>query len=91
MSDRLKGKIAIVTGAATGLGRVIALTLHHEGATVVISDLNEKAAIAGEPSTQDLIKQEGGKSLFVKADVTNSSEFEALVDETVRQFGRLDM
>lgn len=91
MSDRLKGKIAIVTGAATGLGRVIALTLHHEGATVVIADLNEKAAISEEPSTQDLITQEGGKSLFVKTDVTISADFEALVDQTVKRFGRLDM
>jgi NAD(P)-dependent dehydrogenase (short-subunit alcohol dehydrogenase family) len=91
MPGRLFGKVAIITGAANELGRQTALTFHREGATVVCSDIRDAPTNPKDSSTQDLITQDRGKAIVVKADVTNSSEVEALVGETVKQFGRLDM
>ena len=90
MSNRLAGKVAIITGASNGLGRQIALTFHREGAIVVCSDIRETTN-AEERSTHELIVEDGGKAVFVKADVSKATEVEALVEETVKQFGQLDM
>jgi 3(or 17)beta-hydroxysteroid dehydrogenase len=65
--DRVKGKVAIVTGAAGGLGRATALLLAKEGAKVVVSDVNE----AGGKELAAEIKREGGEAIFVKHDVTS--------------------
>ena len=76
----------MVTGGASGLGRVTALALAREGAKVVVADV---AAIEGEATVQSIISA-GGQAIFVKADVTKSIEVEAMVQETVNAFGRLD-
>jgi NAD(P)-dependent dehydrogenase (short-subunit alcohol dehydrogenase family) len=84
--DRLVGKVALVTGGSSGLGRASAMALSREGAAVVVADINE----AGAAETVDMITGSGGRGCFVRADVGNSSEVEALVKEAVHRYGRLD-
>ncbi len=86
MTKQFSGKVALVTGGASGLGRVSAVALAKEGANVVVSDV---AASEGEATVQ-LITAAGGQAVFVKADVTKSSEVEAMIQATVKAFGRLD-
>jgi len=83
---RLKDKVAIVTGAASGIGKEIAKTFVREGARVVIADLNQKAADA---TATEL----GGaqKALGVAMDVTNEQQVEAGVARTIEQFKRIDV
>jgi NAD(P)-dependent dehydrogenase (short-subunit alcohol dehydrogenase family) len=82
----LAGRVALVTGAASGIGRAAALAFAREGARVVVSDV---AAEGGDETTR-LIKAAGGEACFVTADVSLETDVAALVDETVRRFGRLD-
>ncbi len=83
----LKGKTALVTGGARGIGRAIAYALAREGASVVICDLNleEDEAVALE------LKGRGVEDLGVKADVAKADEVEALVKTTLERFGRVDI
>ena len=83
----LKGKVALVTGAASGIGRQAALTLAQKGAAVVIADLNQSAADA--VATQ--IIEAGGKAMGVVMDVTDEAAVTAGVDQTVKQFGSIDV
>ena len=86
MTRLFEGKVALVTGGASGIGRVAALAFANKGAKVVVSDV----AVADGETTAQLIKQNGGQAIFVKADVTNGREIEALICATVQTFGRLD-
>ena len=79
-------KIALITGAAAGIGRATALKFASEGAKVVASDVNGK----GGEETVDLIKKAGGDAIFVKSDISQSADVKALVAETVKTYGRLD-
>jgi 3-hydroxybutyrate dehydrogenase len=83
---RLKDKVAIVTGAASGIGKEIARAYAREGARVVIADLNQTAADA-------IAAELGGplKALAVAMDVTNEQQVEAGVARTVEQFGKIDV
>lgn len=83
----LKDKVAIVTGASSGIGRAIALAYAREGARVTVSDMNQ----AGGEETVALVRAGGGNALFVAADVANPQDCEALVQRTVAHFGRLDI
>ena len=83
----LKDKIALVTGGTSGLGREAALGLAQAGAKVVVC--GRRAAEGAE--TVAMIRAAGGEAQFVAADVTVASEVEALVAETVRLYGRLDI
>src|SRR4029450_3247951 len=83
---RLKDKVAIVTGAASGIGKEIAIVFVREGARVVIADLNQKAADATATELGG-----AGKALGVAMDVTNEQQVEAGVARTVQQFGRVDI
>lgn len=83
----LSGKVAIVTGAAMGIGRACAAGLAAEGAAVVIADIDEKEGSA----TADAITQRGGAARFVRADVTSFADFERLARETVAAFGGIDI
>jgi NAD(P)-dependent dehydrogenase (short-subunit alcohol dehydrogenase family) len=82
---RLQGRIALVTGAARGLGRAIALKLAHEGAIVLAGDLQ------GCPETLELIGKDGGQGVTIQLDVTDAASARAAVAEAVRNFGRLDI
>ncbi len=81
----LQNKVALVTGASSGIGRAIALVLSREGAKVVVSDMNED----GGRETVDLVARQGGDALFVKANVAEPSDMEALVAQAVGRYGGL--
>jgi 2-hydroxycyclohexanecarboxyl-CoA dehydrogenase len=81
---KLDDKIAIVTGAGQGIGRGIATKLAAEGATVVVSDINEATA----KQTAEAI---GGGAIGVRADVTSRESVEAMVEQVHQQFGRIDV
>ena len=83
----LKNKVAIVTGASSGIGRATALVLAREGARVVVSDLN---APQGE-ETAALIRAQGGEALVVTGDVGSAQDCQLLVQETLKHFGKLDI
>ena len=83
----LKDKVALVTGASSGIGRAVALVYAREGAKVVVSDMN---AADGE-ETAALVRKLGGDALFVASDVGKPADSKALVDRAVAHFGRLDV
>ncbi|MDX1576279.1 MAG: SDR family NAD(P)-dependent oxidoreductase, partial [Kiloniellales bacterium] len=83
---RLKDKVAIVTGAAMGIGRACAERFAAEGAKVVLSDLD---TAKGEEAAEAL-QAKGGDALFVACDVGDKSQVDALVESAVAAFGRLD-
>ncbi|KAF4467733.1 oxidoreductase yxbg [Fusarium albosuccineum] len=92
---RLSGKVCIITGASSGLGRSIALGYSREGASIVCADLRHHARLEingeGSISTDELIRSKGGKAIFVQTDVSKAAEVEALVAKTVAGFGRIDV
>ncbi len=83
----LQNKVAMVSGAASGIGRAVALVWAREGAKVVVADLN----IEGGEETVKLVHAQGGDALFVAVDVGKPSECEALVNVAVAHYGRLDV
>jgi len=83
---RLDGKIALVTGGSSGIGRAAALAFAREGAKVVIADV----LIEGSEETVQIIEKSGGQAIFFKTDVSKSDEVEALIKKTAETYGRLD-
>lgn len=86
MAGVLQGKVALVTGASTGIGKASALTFAREGATVVVSDIN----VDGGRETARLIGERGGRAFFFEADVSKEDHVHALVSRAVESCGRLD-
>lgn len=86
MTKQFSGKVALVTGGASGLGRVAAIALANEGAKVVVADI---ATTEGEATAQ-MITGAGGQAIFTKSDVTKSGDVEAMVQTVLKTFGRLD-
>jgi len=84
---RFENKTAVVTGAAQGIGEVYAKALAAEGAAVVVADLNEEA---GE-KVAAAINESGGRSVFVRTDVSSHESAQAMVGRTVDEFGGLDL
>lgn len=87
MTAELDGKVGLVTGGTSGIGRETAVLFAKAGAKVVVAGRRE----AEGQETVELIRAAGGDALFVKADVSKASEVEALVKKTVENFGRLDV
>ncbi|MGA3189499.1 MAG: SDR family oxidoreductase [Bryobacteraceae bacterium] len=85
---RLQNKVAIITGAATGIGHAIAVRFAREGASVVVD-------YVGNPETanrtEEEIKSFGGKTIAVAADVSNPAQVQNLIESTVKAFGRIDV
>ena len=86
MAGRAGGKVVVVTGGASGIGRAAALKFAAEGARVVAADVR----IEGGEKTAELIQRAGGVASFVKCDVSQAGEVEALVARAVEIYGRLD-
>jgi NAD(P)-dependent dehydrogenase (short-subunit alcohol dehydrogenase family) len=84
METEFKNKVAIVTGGSFGIGRATALAFAKKGAKVVVVDWKENT------ETMDLIKNSGGEALFIKCDVSKSSDVKAMVEKTIVTYGRLD-
>ncbi|WP_439698620.1 SDR family NAD(P)-dependent oxidoreductase [Mucilaginibacter sp. AW1-7] len=85
MMSNLEHKVALITGAGSGIGKAIAILYAFAGAKVVVSDIDEK----GGNETLSTIKANGGQAIFIKADTAIPDEHKKLVDQTVQQFGGL--
>ncbi|WMT42925.1 SDR family oxidoreductase [Paenibacillus sp. D2_2] len=80
-------RVAVITGSASGIGKSTALKFAAEGDRVVVADFNEQAGQA----VVDEIKANGGEAIFVKTDVSKFEDVEALVEQAVKTFGRIDV
>jgi NAD(P)-dependent dehydrogenase (short-subunit alcohol dehydrogenase family) len=85
--ERVLGKVAIVTGAASGLGRAIAALLAKEGAKVILTDINEAEGRAAEED----IRKAGGEALFVRHDAGSETDWQEVIRMTMVKFGKLDV
>ena len=83
---QFEGKVALVTGAGSGIGRASAMAFAQAGAKVVVADI----VVAGGEETVQMIQQAGGEAIFVEADVSQASAVEAMVNKAVATYGRLD-
>ena len=86
-TNQLHGKIAVITGAASGIGRATALLFAREGASVVLTDINESA---GQTVATE-ITQQGGRAIFEAGDVTRVADCQRVVERAVRDFGTIDI
>ncbi len=86
MAGALHDKVTLITGGASGIGRATALTCAREGAKLVIADMNED----GGQQTVHTITENGGDATFMRVDVTQATEVEAMMAKTVETYGRLD-
>src|SRR4051794_16517541 len=87
MTDRLRDKVAIVTGGAAGIGQATAQLFAEEGAKVVVADINESA---GAETVSDL-ESHGGRAIFIPTEISHENEVERVCRETIKTFGRLDI
>ncbi len=86
MAELLTGKVALVTGSASGIGRATALAFAREGARTVVSDVD----VAGGGETVGMIESASGEAIFVRADVTAEEEVAVLLQATVAAYGQID-
>ncbi len=84
---RLEGNVALITGAASGIGRETSLLFAKEGAKIVAADVND----SGGEETVDLVKSGGGAAVFVQADVSKSEDCEGMIRTAESTFGKLDV
>jgi len=86
MAGILDGKVALITGASSGIGRATAKIFAREGARIILADLVE----AGGQETLGMVKDSGAEAIFVRTDVAKAQDVEAMVTQAVQTFGRLD-
>jgi NAD(P)-dependent dehydrogenase (short-subunit alcohol dehydrogenase family) len=86
MPGKLVGKVALVTGGASGIGRATALAFARESAKLIIADMNED----GGHQTVHMITEQGGEATFIRTDVSRAVEVQALISQAVATYGRLD-
>lgn len=86
MNMKFSGQVALVTGAAAGIGRATALAFAEQGLKVVLADVDENGIQAGAAAIRDA----GGEAIAVRCDVTRDEQVRALVEQTLAQYGRLD-
>jgi 3-oxoacyl-[acyl-carrier protein] reductase len=84
---RLNGKTAIITGAGSGLGRMIAIHIAKEGAMVIVNDLNNECA----QKVADEIEKDGGTAIAIKTDIFIQTEIAAMLKEAIEKFGKIDI
>jgi 3-oxoacyl-[acyl-carrier protein] reductase len=84
---KLKDRVAIITGAGSGIGAATAMAMAAEGARVVVTDINE----AGAKTTAGQIEKAGGRALSLRADVTSAADNQRIVEQAVATFGSLDV
>ena len=87
VSGCVVGKVAIVTGASSGIGQSVALLLAKDEASVAVVDLD----VAGGNETDDGIKAASGQAIFIKADFGRTPQVKRMIERTVKTFGRLDI
>ncbi|MEQ1888657.1 MAG: SDR family oxidoreductase [Alphaproteobacteria bacterium] len=86
MAGIMEGKVVIITGAASGIGRATSQIFAREGARVIIADVNEK----GGEETLSLINKQGHQGMFVKTDITVETDVKTLIERAINAHGRLD-
>ena len=86
MPKEFDGKVALVTGGSSGIGRAASLAYAGRGAKVVVADVD----VQGGEETLQMVKEAGGEASMVHADVSNASEVQAMLNRTVELYGRLD-
>lgn len=86
-NSEFEGKVAIVTGAAAGIGRACAIRYAEDQARVVVADMNE----SGGRETVEMIRASGGEAIFLPTDISSPSDCEQLVKQTLETYGRLDV
>src|SRR5690625_2996086 len=84
---KLEGKVAVINGAASGIDKEIAKLYEQEGASGVISDLNEKGAL----EVVEKIENENGKAIAVAANVTKQADVDYMIDQAIKTYGKLDI
>lgn len=84
---KLSGKTALITGAGSGIGRATALIFASEGASVAVADCIPK----GATETVRMIRDAGGQSLFIEADVSKATDVQTMVNTTIEKYGRIDV
>src|ERR1700676_4115404 len=86
MAGILDGKVSIITGAASGIGRATSLIFAREGAKLLLADVQEEGGL----ETVKMVKDAGGEAIFTKVDVAKWADVEAMVAKAVATYGRLD-
>ena len=84
---KLSNKVALITGAGSGIGRASAILFSKEGAKVAVADIDEKGGL----QTVETINNEGGAAIFIKTDITIESDVERMIRTTMENYGRLDI
>ena len=92
-SGRLKGRVAVVTGGSSSIGRAISFAYAKEGAKVVVADIRDTSRAPSEAdiATHELIRKHGGVAMFEKLDATKVENVEVVVKKTIAEFGRVDV